>query len=190
MVTTNDPALAGKINMLRNHGASVPEEQRHSGPRPYLLPDFNLLGFNYRMTDMQGAVGLVQLSKLDRLIAGRQRWADYYASELAAVRWLRTPQVPSGWIHGWQAYVCYVDESMAPHPRNEIMDALQNDGISTRPGTHAVHMLGYYKERFGLEPAHYPAAWDCDRYTIALPLHNRMSDEDFRYIVQQVKNMG
>jgi perosamine synthetase len=189
MVTTNDAALADKVNMLRNHGASVSEEQRHRGPRPYLLPDFNLLGFNYRMTDLQGAVGLVQLGKLDRFIAERQRWADYYASELAAVPWLRTPRIPSGWTHGWQAYVCYVDESKAPCPRNDIMDRLQERGISTRPGTHAVHMLGYYRDRFGLEPGEFPAARDCDRDTIALPLHNRMSDDDYRYVVREIKGI-
>ena len=63
MVTTNDDRLAETCNMLRNHGASISEEQRHKGPRPYLLPEFNMLGFNYRMTDLQGAVGLVQLGK-------------------------------------------------------------------------------------------------------------------------------
>lgn len=76
MVTTNRGDLALVAERLRNHGASVSEEQRHRGPRPYLLPEFNLLGFNYRMTDLQGAVGLVQLSKLDRFLAERQRWAE------------------------------------------------------------------------------------------------------------------
>lgn len=189
MVTTNDDALGEKVNMLRNHGASISEEQRHSGPRPYLLPDFNLLGFNYRMTDLQGAVGLVQLTKLDRFIAERQRWADYYAAELAAVPWLRTPRVPEGCVHGWQAYVCHVDERKAPRPRNEIMDLLQGAGISTRPGTHAVHMLGYYRERFGLKPEDFPAARDGDQHSMAIPLHNRMSKDDYRYVVDRIKGI-
>jgi perosamine synthetase len=189
MVTTHDDALADKVNMLRNHGASVSEEQRHSGPHPYLLPDFNLLGFNYRMTDLQGAVGLVQLTKLDRFIAERQRWADYYAAELAAVPWLRTPKVPAGCAHGWQAYVCDVDARKAPRPRNDLMDRLQEAGISTRPGTHAVHMLGYYRERFGLKPDDFPVARDCDRSSMAIPLHNRMSPDDFRYVVDVLKGL-
>jgi dTDP-4-amino-4,6-dideoxygalactose transaminase len=190
MVTTNDDALADKVNMLRNHGASVSEEQRHSGPHPYLLPDFNLLGFNYRMTDLQGAVGLVQLGKLDRFIAERQRWADYYAAELASVPWLRVPQVPAGYAHGWQAYVCYVDERKAPRPRNEIMDLLQDAGISTRPGTHAVHMLGYYRERFGLKPEDFPVARDCNQQSMAIPLHNRMNEADYSYVVSTLRGLG
>jgi len=69
MVTTQDPGLAAMMDMLRNHGASISEEQRHRGPKPYILADFNLLGFNYRMTDLQGALGLVQLGKLEKYIA-------------------------------------------------------------------------------------------------------------------------
>ena len=178
MVTTGDDALAEKVERLRNHGAAEPEEQRHRGPRPHRLPEFNVLGFNYRMTDLQGAVGLVQLGKLDRFIAERQLWADRYASELSSIPWLRTPRVPEGYGHGWQAYVCTVDERLSPHSRNEIMDRLQDAGVSTRPGTHAVHMLGVYRQRYGLAPDDFPAARDCDRHALALPLHNRMTADD------------
>ncbi len=189
MVTTHDAALAERIGCLRSHGASVSEEQRHLGARPHVLPDFNVLGFNYRMTDLQGAVGLVQLGKLDRYIAERSRWADYYAAELARVPWLRTPRVPDGYAHGWQSYVCHVDERKAPRPRNEIMDALHEAGVSTRPGTHAVHMLGLYRDRFGLAPDDFPAARDCDRQAMALPLHNRMSPEDYRHVVSSLQRL-
>ena len=186
MVTTNDDQLAETMNMLRNHGATISEEQRHHGPRPYILADFNLLGFNYRMTDLQGAVGVEQLKKLDGFNQERTRWAAYYQQEFADLDWLRTPAIPSGYHHGWQAYVCYVDESRAPKSRNEIMEKLQSKGISTRPGTHAVHMLGLYRERFGLIPADFPGARDCDRYTMAIPLHNRMIEEDYRYVVESL----
>jgi dTDP-4-amino-4,6-dideoxygalactose transaminase len=190
MVTTNDDALAERINILRNHGASVSEEQRHHGARPYLMADYNLLGFNYRMTDLQGAVGLVQLGKLDRLIDERQRWAEFYQQELATITWLRTPSVPEGSRHGWQAFVCYVDETKAPMPRNDMMERLHTAGISTRPGTHAVHMLGYYREKLGARPDDCPVARDCDRNSMAIPLHNRMSDTDYRYVLGQIKGLG
>ena len=189
MMTTNDEHLAGSANMLRNHGASISEEQRHKGPRPYLLADFNLLGFNYRMTDLQGAVGLVQLTKLDRFIAERDQWAAWYIEELASVPWLRMPQRPSAGRHAWQAFVTYVDPQRAPRPRNDIMEQLQRDGVSTRPGTHAVHMLGYYRQRFGFAADDYPGARDCDANTMAIPLHNRMSADDYRHVVDAIKKL-
>lgn len=190
MVTTGDAALAERCNILRNHGASVSEEVRHAGPKPYLLPDFNLLGFNYRMTDLQGAVGIVQLAKLDHYIDERAQWAAYYCEQLRDVPWLRTPQVPAGSRHGWQSYVCFIDEGNAPLPRNAIMELLQQQGISTRPGTHAVHMLGLYRERFSFVNNDFPGARDCDRQTMAIPLHNRMSAEDYSYVVEALRAIG
>lgn len=187
MVTTADPTLAKTVEQLRNHGASIPEEQRHHGPQPYLLPEFNLLGYNYRMTDLQGAVGLVQLAKLQNFLAERRQWATYYSQELAGIPWLRTPVVPDGYEHAWQAYVCWVDESRVSLTRNQIMAYLQEQGISTRPGTHAVHQLGLYRKKFGLHPDDFPVARDCDRYTMAIPLHNRMQAEDYAYVVACLK---
>jgi dTDP-4-amino-4,6-dideoxygalactose transaminase len=182
MVTTNDPELAERMTMLRNHGASISEEQRHAGPKPYLLPTFNLLGFNYRMTDLQASVGLVQLTKLDRFIGERQGMAERYRDRLQRLSWLRMPDFGNGG-HAWQAFVTYVDPESAPMPRNDLMERLQAAGISTRPGTHAVHLLGYYRERFGLSPEDWPAARDCDANTMAIPLHNRMSEADYDYVI-------
>ncbi len=186
MVTTNDSELAGIADMMRNHGASISEEQRHRGPRPYLLPEFNLLGFNYRMTDLQGAVGRVQFAKLDRYIAERQAQAEYYRDRLQRTAWLRMPRFPEDGTHAWQAFVTYVDPDNAPMPRNDIMEKLQAKGIATRPGTHSVHMLGYYRERFGLDADSLPGAKACDANTMAIPLHNRMSREDFDYVVDAI----
>lgn len=189
MVTTGDPQLAETANVLRNHGATISEEQRHHGPRPYLLPEFNLLGFNYRMTDLQAAVGLVQLGKLDGFITERATWAAYYQEHLANIPWLRLPQCPNDGGHAWQAYVTWVDPDKAPMSRNAIMDRLRQGGIATRPGTHAVHMQGYYRERFGLRPEDYPAARDCDHNTMAIPLHNRMDAEDYAHVVKTLRTI-
>jgi perosamine synthetase len=186
MATTRDDALADRMNMLRNHGASISEEQRHSGPRPYLLPEFNLLGFNYRMTDLQGAVGLVQLGKLDGFVSERQRWAEFYRERLADLPWLRMPVFPEDGGHAWQAFVTYVDPARAPMPRNAMMEQLQARGIATRPGTHAVHMLGYYRERYGTRAADCPSARDCDANTMAIPLHNRMNRDDYEHVVRSL----
>ncbi len=187
MVTTNDSAIGEHMNQLRNHGASISEEQRHRGPKPYLLPEFDMLGFNYRMTDLQGAVGLVQLAKLDAMIDERHQWAMYYQEKLADIPWLRLPQPLAKSRHGWQAYVTYVDPKTAPMPRNEMMQILQDKGISTRPGTHAVHMLGYYRDKYGLKPADFPQAMAANDHSMAIPLHNRMVREDFDYIIAALK---
>ena len=85
-------------------GASISEEERHRGPRPYLLPDFETLGFNYRMTDLQGAVGLVQLTKLDRFISqARKDGRNVPGNDLADLHWLRMPEEHSQGRHAWQA---------------------------------------------------------------------------------------
>lgn len=190
MITTNNDALADACNQMRNHGASLSEEQRHQGPRPYLLPDFNVLGYNYRMTDIQGAIGLVQMGKLNRFIEERQRWSQFYTERLRHLDWLRTPESPQEMLHVWQSYVCFVDPTCAPLPRNEIMDALQKKGISTRPGTHAVHKLNYYLGRFGLRPEDFPEACLCERQTLSLPLHNQMILEDYEYVVESLQEIS
>jgi dTDP-4-amino-4,6-dideoxygalactose transaminase len=187
MFTAGQEELARRAEMMRNHGASVSEEQRHHGPKPHILPDFNLLGFNYRMTDLQGAVGLAQLSKLDRFIDERAAAAAYYRDALSGIDWLTLPDEPNGGRHAWQSFVVRVDPDSAPMSRNDIMDRLHERGVSTRPGTHAVHMLGYYRERFGLAPEDFPGAHDCNNNTMAIPLHNRMSEADYAYVANALK---
>jgi dTDP-4-amino-4,6-dideoxygalactose transaminase len=176
--------------VLRNHGASISEEQRHHGPQPYLMASFDELGFNYRMTDLQAAIGSVQLTKLDGFIEERNRWARYYREQLADVAWLRHPVAPNDGRHAWQAYVTYVDPKTAPMPRNDIMARLQAAGIATRPGTHAVHMLGYYRDRFGYRVDDLPGARDCDQQTMAIPLHNRMTEDDYVYVVEALRALA
>jgi len=187
MITTNDDNLAERISQLRNHGASISEEQRHHGPKPYILADFNIMGFNYRMTDIQGAVGAVQLGKLDQFIEERNHWASYYTKELADIPWLKTPEFTSNYSHGWQSFVTMVDEDKAPKSRNDLMEYLQLKGISTRPGTHAVHMLNFYKEKFGIKPEDFPEAKKANDFSMAIPLHNRMVKEDYEYVVDALR---
>ena len=187
MLTTQEDSLFELMDQMRNHGATISEEQRHHGAKPYILPDFNLLGFNYRMTDLQGSIGLVQLDKLDSFIDERAQWANWYREKLSDVKWLILPQEPENGRHGWQSFVTYVNPELAPLSRNEIMEKLQELGVSTRPGTHAIHMLSLYKNRFNIKPEDFPNARDCDKNTMAIPLHNRMSEEDYNYVVACLK---
>ncbi len=190
MVTTQDESLFAIMDQMRNHGATISEEQRHHGPKPYILPDFNLLGFNYRMTDLQGSIGLVQLEKLDVFIDERAKWANWYKEQLSEICWLELPQEPKEGRHGWQSFVTYVNPETAPFPRNTIMEKLQEKGISTRPGTHAVHMLSLYRQRFNFDSNDFPSAKNCDENTMAIPLHNRMTKEDYEYVVYALKHIA
>jgi dTDP-4-amino-4,6-dideoxygalactose transaminase len=189
MVTTNDDDIAVKIDRLRNHGASISEEQRHHGPKPYILSAFEVVGYNYRMTDIQGAIGVVQLAKLDKFIDLRDKWAQYYKEQLKEIPWLRTPDVPNGYKHGWQSYVTYIDESCSPMKRNDIMEFLQQRGISTRPGTHAVHMLDVYANMYDIKPQDFPNAFNADQYSMSIPMHNKMDKEDFDYIIETLNSI-
>jgi dTDP-4-amino-4,6-dideoxygalactose transaminase len=190
MVTTSDAALAERAVCLRNHGAAIPEEVRHGAAKPYLLPDFPALGFNYRMTDIQAAIGLVQLGKLDGFVAERAARARWYRQELAMLNWLHLPEEPAGGRHAWQAFVAYVDPGGAPRQRNAIMEALQARGIATRPGTHAVHRQSYYRQRFGFAADDFPVAAACEANSLALPLHNRMADADYERVVTALREIA
>lgn len=192
MVTTNDPELAQKIDTLRNHGASISEEQRHIGPQPYLLPDFDVLGYNYRMTDLQGALGRVQLTKLDRFIAEREKIARSYVDALSELGWLRMPKISHGESdrHALQAFVTCVDPESSPISRNEIMLMLHQKGVSTRPGTHAIPMLKLYKDQFQLSSEDFPVATRSHENSMAIPLHNEMSQEDVEWVIECVLDVN
>jgi dTDP-4-amino-4,6-dideoxygalactose transaminase len=186
MITTNDGKLAEKLQCLRNHGASISEEVRHRSPKPYELPDFDQIGFNYRMTDLQGAVGLEQLKKLSGFINERARWAGWYHQELADIDWIHCPEEPEQGRHGWQAFVTWIDPENAPVSRNTLMDQLHACGIATRPGTHAVHDLGVYRNF----QANCSVASKCAAQTMALPLHNQMEPTDYERVVEGLKRVA
>jgi dTDP-4-amino-4,6-dideoxygalactose transaminase len=131
----------------------------------------------------------VQLAKLDQFIDERDKWAKYYDEQLKDIPWLKTPEVPDGYKHGWQSYVTYIDESIAPMKRNDIMEFLQQRGISTRPGTHAVHMLDVYANMYDIQPNDFPGAFNADQYSMSIPMHNKMSPEDFEYVVNALKSI-
>lgn len=190
MVLTNDDALAARLRVIVNHGASISEEQRHRGPKPFLLPEFAELGFNFRMTDLQGAVGLVQLGRIDDFIEERAARAAWYRERLADIPWLRCPAEPEGGRHAWQSFVTRVDPATAPMPRDAIMERLQAHGVSTRPGTHAIHVLAYYRDRYGFRPDDFPGARDCARNTMAIPLHNRMDAQDYDHVLACLREIG
>ena len=183
MVTTSNFELIQELQILRNHGASISEEARHGSSVPYLLPDFEHLGFNFRMTDLQGAIGLVQMKRLPALIKDRQLGASIYNEAFKEIEWIKLPKTPKDFLHSWQSYVLYIDPSKAPVPRNNIMEQLHARGISSRPGTHAVHMLGFYRDSLGCKPDDFPNSRDCHENSLAIPIHSQMSQSDYEYVI-------
>ncbi|WP_293865718.1 DegT/DnrJ/EryC1/StrS aminotransferase family protein [uncultured Alsobacter sp.] len=183
VLTTDDDDLAQAMDTYRNHGASLSEEVRHRGPRPYELPDFKVFGFNYRMTDIQAAVATLQVAKLDRFIAERRTLADTYDQALQRLSWIAAPVRPEGYGHALQAYVAMVDETRSPVSRNEILSRLHAAGIGARPGTHSIAGLDVYRRTFGTDPADVPVSTAVEQRSIALPLHNHMTAADIERVV-------
>ena len=189
MITTDDEHLYELLKMLRNHGATISEERRHLSPKPYDLPDFDNCGFNYRMTDLQGAVGLVQMKKLDEMLSERQVRAANYIETLSELTWLRMPMVPEYFYHSWQSFVTYLESEKSSISRNEVMSGLHERGVATRPGTHALHILGYYKKAFDFSPSDFPNSLASAQNSMAIPLHNQMSSEDYEYVIQAINSL-
>jgi perosamine synthetase len=189
VVTTNDERLAGLIDTYRNHGASVSEEVRHRGARPWELPAFKVFGFNYRMTDVQAAIAEVQLRKLDRFIEERRKLADEYDARLQSIDWISAPERPDHAGHSLQAYVATVDQRRSPVSRNRVLEILQESRIGARPGTHAVVALEAYQKEFGVDPHRFPGAMTAEAQSIALPLHNEMDCSDVERVVEVLENI-
>ncbi len=194
MITTQSDTLAEKLRRLRDHGAAMSDLQRHLGSRPYLLADHPDAGYNQRMTDIQAALGSAQMDRANDIIADRRRLAQHYDAAFAALPWLSTPAHPEGYQHGYQSYPCLFQ----PEPitvesiprinqaRNAWMDELQQAGISTRPATHAVHMLRFYREKYGLEPIEFPNAWAANDCSISLPLFHGMTEQEQAFVIDRV----
>ncbi len=198
MIVTHDAHKAELLRSLRDHGATTSDLARHLGAHSYLLPDFPVLGFNYRMTDFQGAIGTAQMGRLEWILEQRARRAAVYDEAFARLGWLRPQRVPEGFRHGYQSYVClFAPEGPSiknverlNRRRNALMDRLEAEGIATRPGTHAVHMLTYYREKYGLKPEDFPNAYLADQLTLTLPLYAEMTEEEQQYVIGRLDTIG
>ncbi len=194
MVTTNRGDIADRIRSLRDHGASRSDFDRHSGKASYLLAEYNVLGYNYRMTDVQAAIGTAQMDRAHWILEQRARCARVYDDLFGDTSWLRAPHVPPGMTHGYQAYVTLfapdsptmdnVDE--LHEQRNGLMARLEASGIATRPGTHAAALQGYYVAKYGHDKSDFPQTYIADRISLALPLFAQMEQNDLEYVVSSV----
>ncbi len=177
MVTTNDERLAARVHVLRNHGSTGPPDPHREPHGPWTMPTFDALGFNLRFSDIQAAIGIAQMRKLRDLLAERRALAARYNELLAPVSDLQRPVAGPVDGHNYQSYVVRVLEG-GRDLRNEIMRRLADIGAQTRPGTHAVHRLGYYAHKYALRPDDFPNASTCEDTTITLPLFPSMTEDE------------
>ena len=194
MVTTNDASLAEKIRRLRDHGAAMTDLQRHLGARPYLLADHPDAGYNQRMTDLQAALGSAQMDRADDIVKERRSLARFYDEAFESLGWLRSPCKIKEYQHGYQSYPClFMPKEINTDAiveinamRNNWMDELQKKGISTRPATHAVHMLSFYKDKYQFCPEDLPNALAADQCSISLPLFHGMKKSEQDFVIEKV----
>jgi dTDP-4-amino-4,6-dideoxygalactose transaminase len=171
MLTTRDPELDRTFRLLRQHGMSVPDTVRHAASQ-VILEEYPILGFNYRMTDIQAAIGIEQLKRLDGMLHHRRALAERYSRELENHPWLRPPYVPEGSKPNYQSYAVTVTDD-APISRNELMQSLLDAGISTRRGVMLAHREAPYAKRHGC--VELPNSdWASD-HSVLLPLYAQMT---------------
>jgi perosamine synthetase len=196
MIATQNQNLLVTFKSLRDHGASKSDLPRHIDLGGSLLPEFNQLGYNYRLTDIQGALGAAQMKRASKIIAARIARAERYNQLLSKEEWLKIPECPKGYIHSYQSYVSLIKFLKKPRveeilllnkKRNQLMERLGRKGIAVRQGTHAVHTLGYYRKKYHLKPEDCINSFIAEQLSITLPLYMQMNDEDQDFVIQEIK---
>ncbi|HEV3023398.1 MAG TPA: DegT/DnrJ/EryC1/StrS family aminotransferase, partial [Pirellulales bacterium] len=185
MIATSDPRHACRLRLLRQHGMSVPDTVRHAAAQ-VIAERYVGLGYNYRMTDVQAAMGIEQMKKLDRLVSRRRELAVQYTAALADHPWLRPPYVPDEVETNFQSYVVHLADA-APIGRDELMQELLDRGIATRRGIMLAHR----------EPAYAGGQWPelpcsqrgSDR-SLLLPLFPQMTEGEFDQVVRALFDLG
>jgi len=194
MLTTSNLEWSETARSLRDHGADRTDLERHEASGAFLLDDFNRLGFNYRMTDLQAALGRAQMDRLEWVLGERRRRAALYDEALADLDWIVPPVVPEGNTHGYQSYVCLFTpdepglenlEDMSKR-RNALMGRMEAHGVATRQGTHAAALTGYYADKYGLDAERFPNAAIAERLSLALPLYPDMTDDDQELVLEEL----
>jgi perosamine synthetase len=175
MITTDDPALARQMRVFRNHGLTTDARQRgQEGGWFYEMVD---LGYNYRLTDIQCALGLAQLPRLDRWIARRRAIAARYDAGLRDGGGFQPLQVRTGVEHAYHLYVVRVGGRVGGG-RDHVHRALHAEGIGVNVHYIPVHLHPYYRDRFGTTRGMYPVAESAYDEILSLPIFPGMSDDD------------
>ena len=182
MITTADEEIASRLKRLRQHAMSVSDLARHSSSK-IVTETYDEVGFNFRMTDMQAALGLVQLGRLPGFLERRRARAAKYAEGLAQIPFFVPPEEPDGCESNFQSYMVRILED-APFDRDELMQALLDRGISTRRGVMAIHREPPYADENWNQRL--PETNKAADQTIILPLFDQMTDDDQDYVLESL----
>jgi perosamine synthetase len=172
VIATNDAELAARARVMRSHGASISDLARHQAAS-VTFEAYEELGYNYRMTDIQAAIGIEQLKKLDDVLARRRRLAERYNALLEGLDGVATPYSPEDAPHTYQSYCVRLDPARTAS-REAIMARMLAHGVATRRGVMAIHEEPYYVARFG--HVSLPVTEAATRETLLLPLYATMTE--------------
>jgi dTDP-4-amino-4,6-dideoxygalactose transaminase/methionyl-tRNA formyltransferase len=182
MITTNDSALAERLRQLRQHGMSISDLDRHRGTA-IQFESYPEIGFNYRMTDLQAALGIEQIKKLPGILARRRELARRYTDAFLGSRWIEPPFCPPEAAHPFQSYMVLVLPNGA-FTRDQLMEQLQGKGIATRRGVMSIHREPPYRKLLG--QLHFPEAERASDNGMILPLYAEMSEEDQDRVIKTI----
>jgi perosamine synthetase len=178
MLTTRDPELDRAFRLLRQHGMSIPDTARHAATT-VAFEEYPVVGFNYRMTDIQAAVGRVQLARLPEMLSRRVALAARYTRALGSIPGLEAPHVPADARPNYQSYPVRVTAEY-PLGRDELMQELLDRGVSTRRGIMNAHQEQAFAGE-GVPPLpHSEAARDG---VVLLPLYDALTHDDQDYVI-------
>jgi len=180
MLTTANPEWNAKFRLLRQHAMSVPDTVRH-GSAQVIFESYPSVGYNYRMTDIQAAVGREQLKRLPEIIGTRRAIADRYRKLLAEIPGLTLPQEPAYAHSNWQSFSVRLP---AHADQRGVMQQMLDDGVSTRRGimcSHREPAYRYQTQRHSLQ--HSEEAQD---RTIVLPLYPQMTQDDLQKVADSL----
>jgi perosamine synthetase len=186
MITTSDAKLAERLRRLRQHAMSMSDVARHNA-KQISSETYDEVGFNFRMTDMQAAIGLTQLGRLDDFLKRRRLLAARYTEALQSVPWVQTPVVPANCRHNYQSYMVRLVDDFAAK-REALMQELLEKKISTRRAIMAIHReLPYRSERWERALPNTNCATDTG---LILPLFHQMTEPEQDYIIEALQTVS
>ena len=183
MLTTANPEYDQKFRLWRQHSMSVPDTVRH-GAREVIFESYPEVGFNYRMTDLQAAVGRVQLSRLPEIVSSRRAIAMAFGEVLAGIPELDLPVEPAWARTNWQSYCVLLPAGTG---QRAVMQCLLDDGVSTRRGVMCSHRERPYSERLELAPSPLPVSETVQDRGLMLPLTSTLSSADLSTIAHSLR---